>query len=58
MKTRKIPFNVQILDTKPVEVANPYTGEKVSLKPDALAVYDVIKGSEMMRRYEDVRSRS
>ena len=55
MKNRKIPSNVKIFDTKPVEVANPYTGEKVTLKPDALAVYDVIKGSEMLRKYEDVR---
>tara|TARA_R100001163_G_C5053870_1_gene190421 strand:+ start:475 stop:699 length:225 start_codon:yes stop_codon:yes gene_type:complete len=55
MKNRKIPFNVPILDTKPVEVTNQYTGEKVTLKPDALAVYDVIKGSEMLSQYEDVR---
>ena len=42
------PFPVEIIDTKPVEVANPYSGEKVKLQPTAIAVYDCIKGAEMM----------
>ena len=42
------PFEVEIMDTAPVEVANPYSGEKVMLEPIAVAVYDCIKGAEMM----------
>ncbi len=42
------PFPVEIIDTKPVEVKNPFSGEKVTLQPTAVAVYDCIKGAEMM----------
>ena len=42
------PFPVEIIDVKPVEVANPYSGQKVTLQPTAIAVYDCIKGAEMM----------
>ena len=42
------PFPVEIIDVKPVEVANPYSGQKVALQPTAIAVYDCIKGAEMM----------
>ena len=42
------PFPVEIIDVKPVEVANPYSGQKVTLNPTAIAVYDCIKGAEMM----------
>ena len=34
------PFPVEIIDTKPVEVKNPFSGEKVMLQPTAVAVYD------------------
>jgi len=42
------PFEVEIMDRAPVEVANPFSGEKVMLEPIAVAVYDCIKGAEMM----------
>ena len=42
------PFPVEIIDTKPVEVKNPNSGQKVKLQPTAIAVYDCIKGAEMM----------
>ena len=42
------PFPVEIIDVKPVEVANPYSGQKVTLQPTAIAVYECIKGAEMM----------
>jgi len=45
------PFPVEIMDKAPVEVANPYSGEKVMLEPIAVAVYDCIKGAEMMGDY-------
>ena len=46
------PFEVEIMDKAPVEVANPYSGEKVMLEPIAVAVYDCIKGAEMMENSE------
>ena len=45
------PFEIEIIDTKPVEVKNPFSGEKVMLEPIAVAVYDCIKGAEMMGDY-------
>ena len=42
------PFPVEIIDTKPVEVSNPFSGQKTTLQPTAVAVYDCIKGAEMM----------
>lgn len=50
------PFEVEIIDTKPVEVKNPFSGEKVMLQPTALAVYDCIKGAEMLNYYETVEA--
>ena len=46
------PFEVEIMDKAPVEVANPFSGEKVMLEPIAVAVYDCIKGAEMMENAE------
>jgi hypothetical protein len=48
------PFPVEIMDKAPVEVANPYSGEKVMLEPIAVAVYDCIKGAEMLGEYDTV----
>ena len=42
------PFPVEIIDTKPVEVENPFSKQKVKLQPTAVAVYDCIKGAEML----------
>ena len=50
------PFEVEILDKASVEVANPYSGEKVMLEPIAVAVYDAIKGAEMLNYYETVEA--
>ena len=51
---RKIPKGLQILDKEPVEVTNQFSGESVTLPPDAIAVYDWIKGSELFKQYDDV----
>ena len=42
------PFEVEIMDKAPVEVMNPFSKQKVMLEPIAVAVYDCIKGAEMM----------
>tara|TARA_Y100000741_G_scaffold275853_1_gene215716 strand:- start:630 stop:863 length:234 start_codon:yes stop_codon:yes gene_type:complete len=48
------PFPVEIVDTKPVEVENPFSKQKVKLQPTAVAVYDCIKGAEMLQDYKMV----
>ena len=48
------PFPVEIIDTKPVEVENPFSKQKVKLQPTAVAVYDCIKGAEMLGEYDTV----
>ena len=52
---RKLPFDCVLLDLAPVEVQNPYSGEKYTLEPDAVAVYDVIKGAESMGMHKIVQ---
>ena len=47
-KYPKLPFDCTVMDKEPVEVANPYSGEKATLTPQAVAVYDTIKGAEML----------
>ena len=44
---RPLPFVCEVLD-KPEEIQNPFSGEKVMLEPDAVAVYDSIKGAEYL----------
>ena len=46
------PFEVEIIDTKPVEVTNPFSKQKVTLQPTAIAVYDCIKGAEMIEDFD------
>ena len=49
------PFPVEIIDTQPVEVENPYSGQKIMLEPIAVSVYDCIKGAEMLEDYDTVQ---
>lgn len=49
------PFEVEIIDTVPVEVTNPFSKQKVTLQPTAIAVYDCIKGAEMIEDYDMVQ---
>ena len=54
MSNRKLPFPV-IMGTESEVVANRFTGESVTLPPDAVAVYDAIIGAEMIGQYKIVR---
>ena len=49
------PFPVEIIDTQPVEVSNPYSGQKTTLHPTAIAVYDCIKGAEYVEDFDIVQ---
>ena len=46
---------IMILDSEPVRVENPFSGESVMLTPDEVAVYDYLKGCELMGDYKGVR---
>ena len=51
----KLPFDCMVLDKEPVLVENPFSGEYCMLAPEAVAVYDSLKGAEMMGDYRTVR---
>jgi hypothetical protein len=51
----KLPFECMVLDKEPVLVENPFSGESCMLAPEAVAVYDSLKGAEMMGDYRTVR---
>lgn len=46
---------IAIYDTEPVAVQNPFSGESATLSPEEVAVYDYIKGCELMEDYDGVR---
>ena len=49
------PFEVDILDTKPVEVVNQFSKQKATLLPTAVSVYDCIKGAEILGEMDTVQ---
>lgn len=53
MNTVYPPFPVTVGKEREV-IANPYSGEKIELDPVAVAVYDVIKGAELLGDFETV----
>ena len=54
LKEPNPPFEIEIIDTKPVEVSNPFSGQTAILQPTAIAVYDCIKGAEALGEYDTV----
>ena len=46
-KKRPLPFDCVVLE-HPEEITNKFSGEKIMLEPDAVAVYDSIKGAEYL----------
>ena len=46
---------IQIYDKEPVEVQNPFSGETAVLSPEEVAVYDYLKGCELMGDYDSLR---
>ena len=41
-----------MVGTEPEEVANMFSGEKVTLEPVAVALHDLIKGAEVTESYD------
>ena len=56
-KQIKLPFALALPKdpNEMVEVANRFNGEKIKLPAFAVAVYDVIMGSELFQNWEDHR---
>jgi hypothetical protein len=46
---------IAIYDTENVVVKNPFSGEGISLTPEEVAVYDYLKGCELMRDYKGLQ---
>ncbi len=45
--TRKLPFDCEVLE-HPETIQNPFSGESIELSPDAVAVYEVTMGANML----------
>ena len=46
---------IMVLDESPVEVKNPFSGEGITLQPEEVAVYDYLKGCEMIGDFKGLR---
>jgi hypothetical protein len=46
---------IMILDNEPVIVQNPFSGESCILSPDEVAVYDYLKGCELIGDYKNLQ---
>jgi hypothetical protein len=46
---------IMILDNEPVSVENPFSGESVILSPEEVAVYDYLKGCELIGDHKGLR---
>ncbi len=44
----KLWSGLMLMDSKPGMITNPMSGESVELCPEAIAVYDFIKGAEQL----------
>jgi len=47
----KLPFDC-VVGTEFEDIKNPFSGEIVSCPPDFVAVYDTIKGAEILGQYD------
>ena len=56
MKTIQELFpGIQVYDEVDVKVVNPFTGEGCMLTPEEVAVYDYLKGCELMQDHTGLR---
>lgn len=51
----KLPYKDIFVGTENEVITNPFSGQSVSLTPEAVAVYDTIKGCELFGDYDGVR---
>ena len=46
---------IMVLDSEPVVVQNSFSGESIKLQPEEVAVYDYLKGCELMGDHKGLR---
>ena len=46
---------IMILDSEPVAVRNPFSGEEYTLTPEEVAVYDYLQGCQLIQDYQGLR---
>jgi hypothetical protein len=46
---------IMVSDTEPVVVKNTFSGDSIKLQPDEVAVYDYLKGCELIGDYKGLR---
>jgi hypothetical protein len=51
----KLPFKDITVGTEAEMITNPFSGESCLLSPEAVAVYDTIRGCELFGDYAGVR---
>jgi len=52
----KLPYKDIFVAEVPEYITNPFSGEGVMLPPEAVAVYDTLKGCEIFGDYEGLRA--
>jgi uncharacterized protein YegJ (DUF2314 family) len=51
-----VPFaGAEVLDTEPVEVTNPFSGQSIMLNPVEVTVYDITMGASRLGAYSTVQ---
>ena len=51
----KLPYKGLTVGTKSETITNPFSGESCVLSPEAVAVYDTLRGCEMFGDYKGLR---
>ena len=46
---------IMVLDNEPVRVENPFSGASIILQPEEVAVYDYLKGCELIGDFKGLR---
>ena len=57
MSADRLPFEGgEVIDTEPVQVTNPFSGESIMLTPLEVTVYDITMGAERFGDYRTVQT--
>jgi hypothetical protein len=51
----KLPYKDLFVGTESELITNPFSGDSVVLKPEAVAVYDTLRGCEMFGDYKGLQ---
>ena len=54
MSKIKLPFECMV-GTQPEKITNPFSGESITLSPEAVAVYDTIQGCQILQDYKTMQ---